>query len=118
MIITVVGAVFCVKDTITVGEYIAFVSYNAMLTWPVRALGRIISEMSKARVSIDRIAYIMNSEVEKDAENAVEPDMNRDIRFENVSYRYDEGLSEVVENVSFTIKAGTTVWNTWRNGIR
>lgn len=109
MIITVVGAVFCVKDTITVGEYIAFVSYNAMLTWPVRALGRIISEMSKARVSIDRIAYIMNSEVEKDAENAVEPDMNRDIRFENVSYRYDEGLSEVVENVSFTIKAGTTV---------
>jgi len=109
MLITVVGAVFCVNDTITVGEYIAFVSYNAMLTWPVRALGRIISEMSKAKVAIDRIGYIMNSEVEKDSENASEPDMNKDIRFENVSYKYDNAMNEVLENVSFTIKAGSTV---------
>ena len=76
MLVTVVGAVFAVNGNITVGEYIAFVSYNAMLTWPVRALGRIISEMSKAGVSIERIRYIMNSEVEKDKENAKEVPMN------------------------------------------
>ena len=109
MVITIVGAVFCVRDYITVGGYIAFVAYNAMLTWPVRALGRIISEMSKARVAIDRIGYIMNSEVEKDIENAAEPDMRGDIRFENVSYRYENGTDEVVNNVSFTVKAGSTV---------
>ena len=109
MMITIFGAVFCVRSYITVGEYIAFVAYNAMLTWPVRALGRIISEMSKARVAIDRIGYIINSEAEKDSENATEPDMRGDIRFENVSYRYENGSDEVVNNVSFTIKAGTTV---------
>lgn len=109
MMITIFGAVFCVRNYITVGEYIAFVAYNAMLTWPVRALGRIISEMSKARVAIDRIGYIINSEVEKDIENAVEPDMRADIRFENVSYRYENGSDEVVNNISFTIKAGSTV---------
>ena len=53
MLVTVVGAVFCVRGEITVGQYIAFVSYNGMLTWPVRALGRVISEMSKAGISID-----------------------------------------------------------------
>ncbi len=109
MLVTVIGAVFTVKGTITVGEYIAFVSYNAMLTWPVRALGRIISEMSKAGVSIERIRYIMNSEVEEDRPDAKEPSMMQDITFENVSFAYDNASQEVLNNVSFTIKAGTTV---------
>ena len=108
MLITVFGAVLCVQGKVTVGEYIAFVSYNSMLVWPVRALGRIISEMSKAGVSIDRISYIMNSEPEKDAENATEPDMMADITFENVSYAYENGGGDVLKNVSFRIKAGTT----------
>jgi ATP-binding cassette subfamily B protein len=79
-----------------------------MLTWPVRALGRIISEMSKAGVSIDRLRYIMNSEVEKDVAEAKEPPMDQDITFENVSFVYDNGSEEVLDNVSFKIKAGTT----------
>lgn len=108
MLITVLGAVFCVQDSITVGEYIAFVSYNSMLVWPVRALGRIISEMSKAGVSIDRIAYIMNSETEEDKENALKPSLKQDITFEHVSYAYENGGADVLKDVSFTIKAGTT----------
>ena len=108
MLITVLGAVYCVNGVITVGEYIAFVFYNSMLTWPVRALGRIISEMSKAGVSIDRLRYIMNSEVEKDVTEAKEPPMDQDITFENVSFVYDNGSEEVLDNVSFKIKAGTT----------
>ena len=108
MLVTVVGAVLCVRGNITVGEYIAFVAYNAMLTWPVRNLGRIISEMSKAGVSIDRLRYIMNSEVEKDNESAFEPPMNRDIVFEGVTYKYGNGTTDVLRDVSFKIKAGTT----------
>jgi ATP-binding cassette subfamily B protein len=109
MLITVVGAVFCVKDLITVGEYLAFVAYNSMLVWPVRALGRIISDLSKAGVSIDRIMYIMNSEEEKDVENPKEPSFDNDIVFDNVSYAYDNGTTDILKNVSFRIKPGTTV---------
>ncbi len=108
MLITVLGAVYCVRGNITVGEYIAFVAYNSMLVWPVRALGRIISEMSKAGVSIDRISYIMNSEIEQDKEDAIEPSMNADITFDHVSYAYENGGGDVLKDVSFTIKAGTT----------
>lgn len=108
MLVTILGAVFCVQDQITVGEYIAFVAYNSMLVWPVRALGRIISDMSKAGVSIDRIMYIMNSEPEKDADYAIEPSFKNDIVFDNVSYAYENGGAEVLKNVSFTIKNGTT----------
>ena len=108
MLVTVVGAALCVKGSISVGEYIAFVSYNAMLTWPVRALGRIISEMSKAGVSVDRLMYIMNSETESDRENATEPPMDQDITFDHVSYAYENGGKDVLKDVSFTIKAGKT----------
>ncbi|MCR5769963.1 MAG: ABC transporter ATP-binding protein/permease [Butyrivibrio sp.] len=109
MLIVVIGGYFCVRGEMTVGGYIAFVSYNSMLTWPVRMLGRVISEMSKSGVSIDRIRYIMNSEIEVDKENAKEPDMDKDIHFENVSFSYGEDSPEVLDDVSFTVKAGTTV---------
>ena len=108
MAIVCVGTVFAVNGTITTGELIAFISYNGMLVWPVRGLGRIISEMSKARVSISRLRYIMDSEEETDRPGAVEPDMHGDIVFENVSFAYNPE-KQVIKNVSFEIKAGTTL---------
>ena len=107
LLIVAIGAVLCVKGTLSAGEYIEFISYNAMLTWPVRALGRVVADMSKAGISIDRILYIMNSPEESDAEDAVTPAMNKDIVFEQVSFKYEE--SDVLRDVSFTIKAGETV---------
>ncbi len=106
MVIVVLGAVFCVNGEMTAGDFIAFISYNTMLTWPVRSLGRMISEMSKAGVSVDRLCYIMNSETEKDKENAVTPDMHGDIEFENVSFGYGE--IPVLKNINFKIQKGTT----------
>jgi len=106
MLMVVLGSVLCVKGEMTPGAFIAFISYNAMLTHPVRALGRMISEMSKAGVSIERIFYIMNSETEKDVEHPVTPDMRGDIRFEHISFGYGE--EPVLKDVSFEIPKGTT----------
>ena len=106
MLIVVLGSVFCVRGEMTAGEFIAFVSYNTMLIWPVRSLGRTISEMSKASVSVERLRYIMNSEVEKDKDGAVTPDLSGDIAFKHVTFGY--GDHPVLSDVSFTIPKGTT----------
>jgi len=108
MLIVVFGAVFCIKRGMTEGEFIAFVSYNAQLIWPIRQLGRMISDMSKAGVAVDRIGYIINSEIEKDKENATEPDLTGDIRFEHVNFGYD-GCPQMLFDIDFTMKAGTTL---------
>lgn len=108
MLVVVFGVVFCLKGKITSGEYIAFISYNSQLIWPVRQLGRMISEMSKAGVAIDRIGYIINSEPEQDKENAVEPDLTGDIAFEHVNFAY-EGCPQMLHDINFTMKAGTTL---------
>ena len=79
MLVVIFGVLFCLRGNMTSGEYIAFISYNGLLVWPVRQLGRMLSEMSKAGVGIDRIGYIMDAEEEKDAENTLTPPMNGDI---------------------------------------
>ena len=108
MLVVIFGAVFCVRGSLSEGSYIAFISYNAMLVWPIRMLGRMISEMSKAGVSIDRVAYIMNSEPEQDEKDAFDAPMDGDIAFENVSFGY-ENAPEILHNISFTMKAGSTL---------
>ena len=108
MLVVVFGAYFCVYGDLRSGEYIAFISYNAMMVWPIRMLGRMISEMSKAGVSIDRVAYIMNSPVEQDEPDAVDAPMDGDIRLEHVSFGY-ENSPEILHDIDFTMKAGTTL---------
>ena len=108
MIVVVLGAVFAVRGEMLAGEYIAFFSYNIMLTWPIRLLGRLISGLSRSEIATDRIRYIMDSEPEKDEGKKQRPDMTGDIVFNNVSFAYDES-KEIVKDVSFRIKGGTTV---------
>lgn len=102
------GAVFCMRGEMTAGSYIAFLSYCALMTWPVRMLGRMISEMSKAGVSIDRIAYIMDAEEERNTGARLTPPMDGDIVFDRVSFSYEEG-QDLLQDISFTLKGHTTL---------
>lgn len=108
MMMIVMGVYACLDGRLTAGSFIAFITYNSMLTWPMRRLGRMVSEMSKAGIAIDRLGYIMHSEPERDREGACEPDMHRDICFEDVSFAY-EGCPELLSHISFTVPAGSTV---------
>lgn len=115
LVILVVGVVLCVRGELSAGSFIAAVSYNSMLTWPVRSLGRVISEMSKTGVSIGRISDIMSAEEEHDVPGAHPADMSGDIKFEHVTFGYDKNSStdganhEILHDISLDIKKGTTV---------
>lgn len=102
-----VGTVSAVHGKITLGEFLAFVSYNATLTWPVRSLGKILAEMSKTGVSLERVSYILLAEPEHDPPRALQPPMDRDISFEHVTFGY-ENQKPVLDDVTFTIPAGST----------
>lgn len=105
--VTSLGAYFAVKGEMTAGNYISFIGYNAMLTWPVRQIGRVIAQLSKAMIAIDRIAYIMHSPVE-DTSQKETPDMHGDIVFNHVSFAYEENIP-VLHDISMRIPAGSTV---------
>lgn len=104
--IITMGAVEAVHGNITAGEFIAFASYNTTLVWPVRSLGRILSEMSKAGVSFDRVNYILDSAEEDMSETGKEPE-HMDIALEHVTFGYGNG-SNVLEDVCVHIQEGAT----------
>ena len=139
MTVAVYGAVLCVGNELTAGGLIAFLSYNALMSLPVRRIGRVIADMSKTGVSMERLRYIMNA-VPEDAPDrekarntsgtkntegsgdfgtAGDPadlpqeirfaPMDRDIEFSHVSFRYREDAPEVLHDVSMKIRAGSTV---------
>lgn len=134
VVVIIFGVMEAVNGSISVGEFIAFAAYNSTLVWPIRGLGRILSDMSKAGVSFERVEYIIRSEEEeygkeekygKEAEYRKIKDFQRekscdtsrrrnsesarkyDISFRHVSFGYEEG-KEVLQDISFTIPEGRT----------
>jgi len=104
--VLVAGSYLASVGTFTFGDLIVFLAYTNMLIWPVRQLGRIISEMSKAGVSLKRIKEILDAEGEFDAPDAITPPINRDIEFKNVNFSYGE--QPILQDVSFKVVNGTT----------
>lgn len=104
--IVVIGTVFCVHGQMTSGDLISFIAYNTMMIGPVRQLGRIISNLSKAGVSLGRIGEIMNADEE--AYGEYEGAISGDIVFDGVGFEYEAG-KPVLENVSFTVPQGSTL---------
>lgn len=103
---------FCLAEAqagrITVGDIVVFTSYVGMLVWPVRNLGRILSQGGRTMVSLERIDEILRQKKESDTPGAQAPDLDGDIVFDKVSFQYDGG-TKVLEDLSFTIKAGETI---------
>ena len=105
MLVVLIGSILCVRGEMTEGEFVSFAIYNTMSISPVRRLGRVISEMSKAGVSVSRIGEILDAPCEQDRPDAKELPMDGDIVFDHVSFRYETG-PDVLSDVSFTIPAG------------
>jgi ATP-binding cassette subfamily B protein len=107
-VVLLFGAFFAANSLVTLGTVTAFLQYEEMLLWPVRQLGRLLSDMGRMFVALDRIDEILRQHVEADAPDSVEPPLDRDIVFDHVSFVYDGGV-DVLRDVSFTVKAGSTV---------
>ena len=111
MLQTLLTLVFCLMEAragrISVGDIVVFTSYIGMLLWPVRNLGRVLSQGGRTMVALERIDEILRQKQEADSADATAPDLKGDIVFEKVTFQYEEG-GEVLRDLSFTIKAGQT----------
>ena len=101
--IIAVGTVFCVNGSLSTGDLLAFIMYNTMLMGPIRMLGRIISNLSKAGVALGRIGEILNGVEEEYGEK--EP-LSGDIEFKEVSFEYEEG-KPVLKDINIRIPEGS-----------
>lgn len=103
-LITVVTA----PGQLSIGQMVIFISYISMLLWPIRELGRLLSDLGKAIVSFGRVSEILEAAPEQDAPNATDAPIDRDIEFRHVGFAYDEG-HDILKDINLKIKQGQTV---------
>ncbi len=110
--ILIIGAWRVGRGTLSVGTLYAFLMYVNMLIWPVRQLGRILTDLGKAQVAIGRIGEILDAPVESDPPGAaaVEPPGNCEgrIEIEDLVFSYGDG-EPVLRGLSFSVEPGETV---------
>ncbi|MBI4539523.1 MAG: ABC transporter ATP-binding protein [Gemmatimonadetes bacterium] len=105
------GGLAIVDGEITVGEFVAFGVYLALLIWPMIALGWVISLYQRGAASMARINRIMAMEpaVASPPEPVRLGSVRGGVEFRDVWFRYPGSERWVLKNISFQAEPGQTV---------
>ncbi len=133
-----IGAMMAIRGEITIGTYLAYAQMVQLIIWPIRNLGRLITQMSTASVSYSRVADIIRQDREPLNQGSTIPagGIAGEVRFDGVHFAYEAPLKgdaveqantvgrlarfrddhllaayglPVLHDISFTVEPGQTV---------
>lgn len=106
-----VGAMMVIQNEITIGTFLAYMGLVVWIIWPMRNLGRLIVQTSTGMVSFGRVTDIIKQNREPlDAGDYVPAgDLRGELRFEDVSFKYEDGDNNVLEAIDFVCEPGQAV---------
>ncbi|WP_035571178.1 ABC transporter ATP-binding protein [Halonatronum saccharophilum] len=107
-IVVVFGVYWTVIGQITLGTLVVFTTYIGMLLWPIRQLGRILTDMGKTIVALERIDVILSEGVEVKSGNEITPQIKGKIQVKDLAFAY-ENEEPILDGLSFEVEAGETV---------
>lgn len=114
-LLLMIGGRAVIGGSISLGQYVAFSSYLAMLTWPMMAIGWVVNLLQRGAASMGRLERIMQTDPAiKDGPVKGEPSPSITVR--NLSYTYPGTDAEVLHDVSFSIPANSTLGIVGRTG--
>lgn len=94
---------------ISASDIVAIMMLLSSYIWPVRSLGRIVSDLGKCGVAGARIQEILDMKSEYSDDSSFKPVITGDIEFKNVSFQFDDTNDYLLDHVSFQIDAGETI---------
>jgi ATP-binding cassette subfamily B protein len=99
------------EGTMTLGEFVAFNGYLAMLTWPLMAVGHVVNQYQRGTAALSRIIEVLDTPVappyRQDVSAVSLESVRGAIEFRNLSFAYEES-GFALKNISLTIPAGTS----------
>lgn len=95
----------------TMGVLVVFITTLGRLFIPVRQFAQQISTIQRALSALDHISHLFEQETEEDGKETGQEAHSelKEIRFENVSFRYSEDAPDVLKNISFTLRKGDRI---------
>ncbi|KPA16421.1 multidrug resistance ABC transporter ATP-binding/permease protein [Candidatus Magnetomorum sp. HK-1] len=111
VIIILMGGRLTIINTITAGDFVAFINYLGLLTWPMMAIGWLTNLIQRGAASLDRINSILETSPDiKDSKDSVSISKSKgEIIFKNVNFSYTSDSRPVLSDINLHIKAGMTL---------
>ena len=102
------GGALVVRGTITLGEFVAFGTYLAMLHWPMIAVGWVINLFERGEASMGRIGALLDTvpAIRDESPREVAP-LRGEVSFRNLTFSH--GGVRVLEGIDLQVRAGSTV---------
>ena len=110
-IVLYLGGRQTITATITTGDFVAFISYLGLLTWPMMAMGWVVNLIQRGTASLDRINKILETtpEVSDSPDTAPIEKISGDLIFKNVTFSYGTGRSSALDGINISLKHGQTL---------
>jgi len=112
IIVIWLGGIKVIDGTMNLGEITAFIVYLGILIWPMIAFGWVINIIQQAEASMKRINKIYSEPREVDDSDETDSNitnLNGEVEFRDVSFRYSKKLPEVLCKINLKIPVGSTV---------
>ncbi|MGJ8654959.1 MAG: ABC transporter ATP-binding protein [Akkermansiaceae bacterium] len=109
-IVLFTGIYFISEGSLTVGTLFAFIMFLNMLLWPVRQMGRTLTDLGKSFVALTRMGEILSEPEESKPVNPVLPKspVLGKIELKNLVFGHNEG-DETIKGISFIVEPGETL---------
>jgi ATP-binding cassette subfamily B protein len=109
LIVLIIAGYFTYMNTITLGDFAAYLLYVKMFIQPIRKLINFTEQYQNGMTGFERFSEIINEEIEKEKENPIEiKNIRGNIEIENISFTYEDN-NQILNNLSLSVEAGKSV---------
>jgi ATP-binding cassette, subfamily B, multidrug efflux pump len=111
MILLWYGGRQVISGSLSLGEFVAFMGYLAILTWPTIAIGWVINIFERGSASMGRILHILDTKPDIEEFPGAAPPASTlgDIEIRNLTFRYPNAAAPALRDINVTIPAGKTL---------
>ena len=112
------GGYLVYKGTFNAGQMMEFIGYFTTIVWPIMAVSELIDMTSRGKASLERISELLDAEqdvIDRPDAKPIE-NVQGNIEYRNLTFRYPDGEYDALKDISFTISAGEQVGLVGRTG--
>ena len=105
------GGYLVYRDAFSAAQLVEFIGYFTAIVWPIMAVSELIDMTSRGKASLERISELLDAKVDVIDRPDVKPlpNIQGQIEFRDLTFRYPDGEVDALKNVSFTIQPGQMV---------